>query len=132
MTPDKPKILTQDEFIEFIENLPEEKFNMRKIIPECGTPGCVAGWAYYLLGSEIEDYLDPRMNNIETALGYFFPKASQEGIEALCYPGYIDPEDHVGFNSNTKQAAQALRNLRDHGKPKWHEIVKPVEGVEAC
>lgn len=114
-------MLTQDQFIEFIENLPDENFDMCKAVPgpECGSPGCIGGWAAWLLAQE---HGNGKVLDIEDALQQFFPAVDMKDIEATCYP-VADFGYRSGYDANRFEAAQVLRNLKNHGEPRWDLVM---------
>lgn len=90
--------------------LPDLAFNMGDWCEtnECGTVGCIGGWAEKLYGAE-------------------FPH--QEGyarlpVFKLFYPNW----EKAGLNYNyyditNDQAARALRNFLSTGEPRWDEVL---------
>ena len=71
----------------------------------CGTVGCIGGWAQHFGATDINRY------------------SMTKELVALCWP----PHGMI-FNYSTittKQAARALRNYLEKGKPYWEEVLLP-------
>lgn len=76
---------------------------------ECGTAGCIAGWACFM-----ENKL-PEYGSEST-----IPSIAKDilGIKSLCYA----TELFYGTSyATTEQAARAIDNMIETGKPNWHQ-----------
>jgi len=81
--------------------IPARLFNMKCIgAPECGTPGCILGWA--------------------RSIGHplIFPSESRSsGVDNLFFP-----DGHAPYEASPAQAALALRNYLTTGASCWNEV----------
>lgn len=87
--------------------IPKNLFDMGYIgQPECGSSGCLIGWARALTGTLVKvDCL------------------SSNGLARLCYPYHI-PND-AAFSASRAQSEIALRNYLTRGEPAWDEALAP-------
>lgn len=82
--------------------IPERKFVMTSVgTPECGTPGCILGWARTIhRGTMCRDTTEP-----------------------LFYPQMGPSPCRAAYKAGTAQAAMALRNFLTYGEPRWSEVM---------
>lgn len=84
------------------EEIPARMFTMTHVgEPECGTAGCIKGWACSVSGQQFRQRTCP-----PNLMALFFP-----GAEAQC----------DAYKATREQAAIALRNYLTHGEPRWAE-----------
>ena len=82
-------------------------FNMGTFLPhpECGSPGCIIGWARFLGG---ETSFARMMHQRCVGLNHLF--------------GGVGAKKKTLAYINVPEAAQALRNYLTEGEPRWEEI----------
>lgn len=98
--------------------IPKEKFTMWSVgkpttDPECGTAGCILGWASGLLGVNALPH--------DKWLEWYEMHKTDWQSNRLFYPSFDG--SMLGYHANTTQAARALRNYLSTGKPKWLEVM---------
>lgn len=95
------------------EEIPEAMFTMKELgRPECGTPGCILGWANSISPGCLQySVLDHK------TVPLFFPGQ---------YGAFIDGEYVSAYGATRSQAAIALRNFLTHGEPRWDEALSPA------
>src|SRR5215813_1438675 len=92
------------------KEIPASLFKMDEVgEPECGTPGCIMGWAISV------GFTRNSLGEIEFG----------EPVERLFLPGM---DDHFqAYAATTSQAATALRNFLTTGEPRWEEAMSIAE-----
>ena len=94
------------------EEIPAHLFKMADIgAPDCGTPGCIMGWARTILPKA---FLHNSVFKHPT-VPLFFPGG--EG------PFFFGGKYHSAYDATQAQAAIALRNHLTHGEPRWAEAL---------
>lgn len=85
--------------------IPPLLFTMEEVgQPECGTAGCICGWAR------------------EGNFGLFGQWANHRGLLRLFSPDQKNA-NHPGWKATPQQAAVVIRNYLTDGTPKWDEVV---------
>lgn len=92
------------------KEIPEKKFDMDIVgKPDCGTPGCILGWAATV---GFTGRLLARLQGNEKVVKLFLPGQDD------CFEAY---------QSNTSQAALALRSFLTTGEPRWAQAMGIVD-----
>lgn len=105
-----------------------EGFGMVSAEHACGTPSCIAGWAYW------EAQGRPQIINTDYQvaaeyLGLAPPETSwiESPADRLFFPGHPDANVHrAGWNATPAQAATVLRHLAETGEVNWSIILEEV------
>lgn len=89
------------------DEIPHHLFDMCIVgEPECGTPGCIKGWARAISGQKFLQLKIPR--NLDDL---FFPGDSTRHFKRSPY------------TATPNEAAIALRSYLTHGEARWHEAM---------
>jgi hypothetical protein len=81
---------------------------------ECGTVGCIGGWAALAMDMKPED------------LDFYVSESRSISLQPLYYPDEDEGCGEIDVDYTTitpEQASQAIRNFLATGKPQWAEIL---------
>lgn len=94
----------------------DEHFNMSSYQNECGTVGCLCGWAYMV--SEGAAFPEVALARGAT------PKLSRRLPDTLRSMFWIDRIEMLFKGATAAQAAQALRTYLTTGKDDWANVLR--------
>jgi hypothetical protein len=106
--------------ITFLKKLPDKKFNMELTSNDCGTIGCIAGWAMALQenGKSIPEH-DEASKAFYTAGAWL--GLTYANTQLLFNPFDEDYYERPPKNLSKAQAINVLTHLMKTGKVAWHK-----------
>ena len=119
-----------------------EGFTMVCVQHTCGTPACIAGYAYSLavasVDDEAKDYIEHNRNWYNVASSWLNDTLEPDGYTRVAYnvlTNLFEPRTHTirtddWYDITPAQAAKVIRHLADTGEVDWSIIEEEVAATE--